>query len=266
MSDKRFNLTRRKALLGLGGIGAGAALGGAGTMAFLNDPESITGNAVTDGNLDLKLDWWTFYKGRQVETDEQEPADNPGPMIDLDDVKPGDYGSGCISLHLYDNPAWVWAGGEIHSNAENGQNEPERETEGKDEDGMGELADALRFIILPLGYCDRCDGNTEREAREYVRSLNPTANPFNPEFEPFAQGTFREAFGAMQSGYLLDGWPQNTTDTHCLQPLSTYYLGFLWWLPKDVGNEVQGDSLTFDFDFYAEQCRHNAEPKNPYED
>ncbi|WP_435154862.1 SipW-dependent-type signal peptide-containing protein [Haladaptatus sp. DFWS20] len=56
MSDKKPNLTRRKALLGLGGIGAGAAFGGAGTMAWLNDKEISRNNTVTAGKLDLKVD------------------------------------------------------------------------------------------------------------------------------------------------------------------------------------------------------------------
>ncbi|WP_237560405.1 SipW-dependent-type signal peptide-containing protein, partial [Halolamina rubra] len=55
--NSKFDLTRRKALAGLGGIGAGAALGGTGTMAFLNDTESVEGNTMTAGTLDLKLDW-----------------------------------------------------------------------------------------------------------------------------------------------------------------------------------------------------------------
>ena len=122
MSDDKFDLTRRKALLGLGGIGAGAALGGAGTMAVLNDSHSST-NTVTAGKLDLKIDWTEHYNGEQIEN--QELTNNPGPVFELGDVKPGDWGEATISLHNYHNPAWVHMAGELTSNAENGVNDPE---------------------------------------------------------------------------------------------------------------------------------------------
>ncbi|WP_255212521.1 SipW-dependent-type signal peptide-containing protein [Halorubrum sp. CBA1229] len=48
-----------------------------------------------------------------------------------------------------------------------------------------------------------------------------------------------------------------TDDRQCFPNSTTAYVGFEWWLPADVGNEVQGDSVTFDLGFYTEQCRHN---------
>ncbi|MFW5920123.1 MAG: hypothetical protein ACOCSF_08065, partial [Halanaeroarchaeum sp.] len=43
----------------------------------------------------------------------------------------------------------------------------------------------------------------------------------------------------------------------CFQNSTTAYVGFEWWVPTDVGNEIQTDSVEFDLGFYAEQCRHN---------
>ncbi|WP_152042418.1 SipW-dependent-type signal peptide-containing protein [Salinigranum salinum] len=43
----------------------------------------------------------------------------------------------------------------------------------------------------------------------------------------------------------------------CLPNSTTAYLGFEWWIPMDVGNEIQTDSVSFDLGFYTEQCRHN---------
>ena len=37
----------------------------------------------------------------------------------------------------------------------------------------------------------------------------------------------------------------------------TYCIALAWWLPEDVGNEIQSDTVTFDVGFYAEQCRNN---------
>lgn len=46
-------------------------------------------------------------------------------------------------------------------------------------------------------------------------------------------------------------------DRECFPAGVTHYIGFGWWLPEDVGNEVQGDSVSFDLGFYTEQCRNN---------
>ena len=64
MSDDNLtNLTRRKVLGSIGAIGAGAALGGAGTMAFFSDDETFTNNQLVAGSLDLKVDWQQTYNG-----------------------------------------------------------------------------------------------------------------------------------------------------------------------------------------------------------
>jgi hypothetical protein len=34
-------------------------------------------------------------------------------------------------------------------------------------------------------------------------------------------------------------------------------IGMKWWIPTGVGNEIQGDEVSFDLGFYTEQCRHN---------
>ncbi|WP_458206066.1 vWA domain-containing protein [Haladaptatus sp. NG-SE-30] len=418
MSDKKFEFSRRKALLGLGTIGAGAAFGGAGTMAFLNDPETIKNNTVTAGNLDLKIDWEEHYNGEIIET--QPPIDNPGPIFMLDDVKPGDYGEATISLHVYDNPAYIWLAGELTESAENGQREPELETEGEDTDGMGELADAIH---ARLWYDDDCDNKFDRVAggqelevalvsdvsgsmrgsnltalktaatnfvdnfsspdegaaisfastagvdqelttdysaiksaisgysagggtdisagidaarNELLNGTNATASAtkvmvllsdgqsneaaaknsastakgdgiriitvalgsgadttlmeeiasspddayvggvddlgtiystiatsiFTGE-QVITEGSLTEVLAYLNDGILLDG-DRSTEEADCYSANTKHCLGFEWWLPKEVDNEVQSDSAKFDFDFYAEQCRHNPEPMNPW--
>jgi len=54
--------------------------------------------------------------------------------------------------------------------------------------------------------------------------------------------------------------PPDDADRECFQPGVTHYVGFGWWLPADVGNEVQSDGVGFDLGFYTEQCRNNANP------
>ncbi|MDQ2053892.1 SipW-dependent-type signal peptide-containing protein [Halobellus sp. H-GB7] len=43
----------------------------------------------------------------------------------------------------------------------------------------------------------------------------------------------------------------------CFEPSTDHYIGLAWWLPTDVGNEIQSDSVGFDLGLYTEQCRHN---------
>ncbi len=61
-----------------------------------------------------------------------------------------------------------------------------------------------------------------------------------------------------------NGLPILENGGRCFQPSNTRFIGFEWCLPISVGNEVQGDSLSFDLSFYTEQCRHNPDPENPF--
>ncbi|WP_440990697.1 SipW-dependent-type signal peptide-containing protein [Haloarchaeobius baliensis] len=86
--------------------------------------------------------------------------------------------------------------------------------------------------------------------------------------EVFHRGTLKEDLAALESSPVpLDGnlatsfdefsGSPDSPDRECFQPGLTYYIGFAWWLPRDVGNEAQTDSVSFDLGFYTEQCRHN---------
>ncbi|WP_049969921.1 hypothetical protein [Haladaptatus cibarius] len=136
------------------------------------------------------------------------------------------------------------------------------ETDGRLGKGHGELADAIQFTLFPLGDCDNCDGKTEAEARTFVRDSTPENSPHG-EFEPFAQGRLCDVLASTSGGHLLDDAPK-TPGTSGLQPGRTYYVGFRWWVPETVDNEIQSDSVSFDLEFYAEQCRRNPNPANPF--
>jgi predicted ribosomally synthesized peptide with SipW-like signal peptide len=55
------------------------------------------------------------------------------PLVDISDVKPGDFGELTLSFHLCNNPGYVWLTGAPVAAAENGNPEPEE----KDEDEAG---------------------------------------------------------------------------------------------------------------------------------
>ena len=63
--------------------------------------------------------------------------------------------------------------------------------------------------------------------------------------------------------YYCDVDEEEENGEECFQPSNTEFIAFEWCLPPSVGNEVQGDSVSFDLSFYTEQCRHNDEPSGP---
>lgn len=79
------------------------------------------------------------------------------PVFNLDDVKPGDTGEVTISLHICDNPSWLWMNGELTENAQNGINEPENVSLNEMYETIpesGQLADA---IDVTMWYDEDCD-------------------------------------------------------------------------------------------------------------
>lgn len=82
---------------------------------------------------------------------------------------------------------------------------------------------------------------------------------------PFKNDT--ERFGVSHVSFCYDAVPPEDPpedETLCFPPSETRFIGFEWCLPTFVGNEVQGDSVSFDLSFYTEQCRHNPDPENPF--
>ncbi|MFC6752967.1 SipW-dependent-type signal peptide-containing protein [Halorubrum tibetense] len=65
-------------------------------------------------------------------------------------------------------------------------------------------------------------------------------------------------------GYPLDS-DRNRDGRQCYPNSDTRCIALEWHLPFEVGNEIQGDSIVFNLDFYAEQCRHNDGSHNPFE-
>jgi predicted ribosomally synthesized peptide with SipW-like signal peptide len=265
MSEKQaIDLTRRRVLGGIGAIGVASAGAALGTSAYFSDEESFEGNSLTAGELDLFVHYdFTADQGNvsgnlegptsgvvQGDTDEFE-GDEVTVGYTLTDVKPGDSGTLQFCPAIVDNPAWLWVDGELTENAENGQSEPEAavdSTGGDPGTGNGELADAIQ---VTLAYCN--------EQGETIRELN------NPD--DYTLADLAAELGETD-GFLLDGEP----DTGGSDPFSGTgdpqepagpCLCFEWEVPVDVGNEIQTDSVGFDFTFIAEQSRHNENPGSP---
>ncbi|MDR5657340.1 SipW-dependent-type signal peptide-containing protein [Halodesulfurarchaeum sp. HSR-GB] len=87
--------------------------------------------------------------------------------------------------------------------------------------------------------------------------------------EVFHRGTLGGDLAALSSGngIPLDGNRATPFDEIGGEPASddrdtfvpgvNHYIGFAWYVPPEVGNEIQTDAVEFDLGFYTEQARHN---------
>jgi len=69
--------------------------------------------------------------------------------------------------------------------------------------------------------------------------------------------------GNLASEFTEFGGRGDNSNRECFPVGVTHYIGFGWWVPEDVGNEIQGDSVSFDLGFYSEQCRNDDGAMGP---
>jgi predicted ribosomally synthesized peptide with SipW-like signal peptide len=334
---RRYRLSRRKVLAGLGTVGAASAAAGLGTTAYLSDTETFADNSLQAGAMDARLDWQQVYDGPngleyvnaypdRYKNDPNDPdqlatnsppieepdgiqdpirsrddcatdfgassfddlseserlqaeqeyreqfANSPnlvvdGPLIEIADVKPGDRGAVNYSLHLFDEPGYVWLQGEPTRVAENGLTEPEASAPGETGSATESMTtnQAATLDDLLTSNIELLDAVQTRLWYDLDNDETMDGN----EQEIFA-GTLRELFEHVRDGISLDGDP-STQERDCFpqdQPgdEQVRYVGFEWWIPTSVGNEIQTDSVRFDLRFAAVQCRNNDGTQNPFAD
>ena len=180
-------------------------------------------------------------------------SDADGPVIvDISDVKPGDFGGAQFAFELCDNPGYVWLTGGLDSANENDVTEPEAD-DPDEESGVVELLDAIQVTYS-------------------VGPINGDPSGFEDTdagFQPVEQYTLREFLATLDGdGIALDGDIDaevggGTGEQGCFagsldDGSAVHQVSVVWWLPIDHGNQVQSDSATFELGFYTEQCRHNA--------
>jgi predicted ribosomally synthesized peptide with SipW-like signal peptide len=256
--SKKIGLTRRQALAGLGTIGAASVGAGVGTTALFSDTESFDGNTVTAGTLDMSVtatveaasDYWE----EQVTLGDLEAtADGEAVTgLQVEDVKPGDWGVVCFEIEVGDNPGYVRTTTEGLTTAENGYTEPEP-TEGDDENdpndeaGAGELQDFMLAEVYQ-SFDASADGDPPRS------HLSPSGgDPVAPE-----GSTVRDTYDAFSVGPLMRTPGGDPLVVGSGADAAEWCL--LLYLPEDVGNRVQSDSFGFDLVFEAEQVRNNDNP------
>lgn len=159
-NDNTFNLSRRKALAGIGTIGAAAGLGGLGTMAQFTDTENSQ-FTFTAGGIDGSITAHMAYNGEDVSGGLTPQAGDPGVELSLEDIKPGDFGSICFNLEVTSNPAWVASCVGVESDTDYETYEPEVDADsdvsasdiGSQLSTPGELAESLYIIPFYRGSC-----------------------------------------------------------------------------------------------------------------
>ncbi|GAB3323263.1 MULTISPECIES: SipW-dependent-type signal peptide-containing protein [Haloplanus] len=84
-------------------------------LIAVDDPDQFLANTQTNS------------AGNTSCPDGTDAEDLAQPVIDLSDVKPGDFGEVTFDFTLCDNPGYIWLQGELVSCAENGTTEPEED-------------------------------------------------------------------------------------------------------------------------------------------
>lgn len=164
----------------------------------------------------------------------------------FDDVKPGDFGEGTISLHLKNQDAWGCAIIRPTENNDHGSSEPELLVDAKDnskDQWDGELAQNLNLRV----WADIC-------------AVSP-AKPGDNIFQPNCDKILYDKAAPLNSLKLVlaDSANQNvfTGKTESIKHDKDYYLGADWNVPSVVGNIIQTDTYKADVTFYTEQAEGN---------
>jgi hypothetical protein len=243
-----LRITRRTLLAGLGAAGA-VGVGATQLPRVLGRSPQYAYYTYAAPDSLVRVAWYETYNGAFLEATNEhtetnastvlDPADTPlyvpeatGPVLSIGNVLPGDSGVVVLGIEAEDGgtPANVRVRPILTANDENGRTEPEQRA-GDGTAASGELADAVRLAVwrddAPTRACDGERGVSDTTIVE--DSLR----------------TVSDRFGA------------NGIDLGCLDPGDARCLGFAWRF--DGGNDVQGDSVTFDVVVDAVDCAATAE-------
>src|SRR4030042_2369099 len=241
----------KKILLMILSIGVVAVVAVYATQAFFSDTETSTGNTFTAGSIDLKIDYAGYYNraiGGQPDVQWSFNDLSTEKFFNFSDIKPGDFGEGTISLHVFNNDAWACITIDQMTNDDNGLTEPESIVDATGGAGQGELANNLFFTA----WID--DGNNiwdEGEPLLFANEYGPASDVLNGRTYALADST--TGYGPIKGG-------------------QDYYIGIKWCagamdIIQETGviacdgsamdNASQTDSVTANVTFYVEQSRNN---------
>lgn len=236
-TDDGFELTRRGLLAAAVCVGGVGSLTGAGTRMTLSDRSVFANNRLEGGGLDLGLAWAEYQNGAEEPVEQVGDCgadsaagytDNSAPVIELDAVEPGDFGTLEICLWTSGAVDSVWLRLQVGAVAENGVTDTEADAGDDPESDVGELQEYLDVTVGQSSNCEdaRADSSLGDGSLATVGA------------------------GALGTGVQL--------------PASTRCLAVQWRLPEDdVSPTILTDVVEFSIELSAEQSRHN-ESTNPW--
>lgn len=261
-----------KILLSIASILAAAALVVGATFAFFSDEEVSEDNVFAAGELDLQVDYDCYYN-KVADGDPNCPFEpNTWELTDLgpehkffnfDDIKPGDFGEGTISVHVFDNDAW---GRLVISDVQDLENTFLQAELDAGDAGVpdGELQENIVFSIwLDEGVTpgfqvqDEGEGDNIQQDGELTLVSEGTVD---------AAGETHNIWEGLAAAYVSNSCTGDGSSTSDCPGLAldgrfvgsiTYYFGIAWNLAGTVGNEIQTDSLGADMTIQAVQHRNN---------
>ena len=281
-NQQLYNLSRRKMLAGLGAVGLASAGAGIGTSAYFSDTETFENNTITAGTLDMAVsatvvaasEYWVDNGGLGISA----VADSQDPVVGLqiDDIKPGDWGIICFDVEVGDNPGYLQVCTEEFAETGGANPEPEQAAEG-DADNDADLGEFLLTSVWQEygGPSDGSPGGMKTDLSVLDPVFNNAGNSLSVDYgEPDLGGevdgdqhhtTAREANAILDvatGGYIVK---DNSGDPLIVggddvATADSYQFCLLLELPYAVGNVVQGDGLSFDLVFKTEQVRNNDSP------
>jgi len=241
----------RRILLSLITIAATVIIAAGGTVAYFSDKETSSGNTFSVGSIDLKVGYESSYNGISTTSWDLKDLGTGDKFFDFEDLKPGDWGEGTITLHVYNNNAWACMTITPVKNDDATSTEPEIEAgdapENPADDFDGELAQNINLLI----WADVCNEG----------GAQPGDNVYQPDCDnlihqgPAPTTTVTFALADKNTNVFTG------TSSEPLLGSNNYYIGIKWEISDNVGNEIQTDTYEADISFYAVQSRNNPDFK-----
>lgn len=248
MSDEKFELSRRKALIGAGTVGIASAGAGLGTTAYFSDQEEFTGNEIQAGEFGMQADNFVGDVDQDgigqdeltFEADDDSLIVNSG--FNFGDLKPGD------TIRLYwwfcidSNPGYLAVAGS--STDENGVDAGNVSLDDlwdiDDEDDLSTIGEEAEATLEVWGSND----DQEKDSADPLSTVD--------------YDSLNDLLSSVNDGLLVD---DDDADPLRVGPDEVWQYVLICvkiHIPTSVGNEIQGAVTTADLTFYAEQARHNV--------